>query len=74
MSNCSDKELRFITFLIHQLAKEWSLSTPRVYEILNNTHILDEYIIQNYDCLHTLGASYLIEDISEFVREKGVIV
>lgn len=74
MRNCSSKELQFAIFLIHQLSKAWSLSTTRVYEILNDTNILDEYILENYDCLHTLGVNYLIEDISEFVREKGGVI
>ena len=34
--------------------------------------ILDNYIIPGYDVLHTLGKEYLVEDITEFVREKGV--
>ncbi|MFI3214138.1 MAG: DUF3791 domain-containing protein [Eubacteriales bacterium] len=40
--------------------------------ILNSTGILDDYVISCYDTLHTLGKEYLIEDITEFVREKGV--
>ena len=72
MNSCSNQELHFVVFLIHQLAKAWSTNTTRVYKILNETNILDEYIIDNYDCLHTLGANYLIEDLTEFVKEKGV--
>ena len=30
--------------------------------------------IQCYDVLHTQGKEYLVEDITEFVREKGVLV
>ena len=35
---------------------------------------LDDYIIKCYDVLHTLGKEYLVEDITEFVREKGIDV
>ena len=45
-----------------------------VYKILNTTGILDNYIIRCYDVLHTQGKEYLVEDITEFVREKGVLV
>lgn len=37
-------------------------------------NILDNYIIRCYDVLHTQGKEYLVEDITEFVREKGVLV
>ena len=47
---------------------------PEVYDILNSTGILDDYIIKCYDVLHTLGKEYLVEDITEFVREKGIDV
>ena len=43
-----------------------------VYSILNQTRILDDYIFACYDTLHTLGTEYLVEDITEFVKEKGV--
>lgn len=46
----------------------------KVYEILNSTGILDDYIIACYDVLHTQGKEYLVEDITEYVREKGVMV
>lgn len=49
-------------------------SPASVYKILNTTGILDNYIIRCYDVLHTQGKEYLVEDITEFVREKGVLV
>ena len=47
--------------------------TPaEVYEVLNRTKILDDYILPNYDSLHTMGSMALVEDITEFVEEKGI--
>ena len=43
-----------------------------IYEILNNTGILDDYIIKCYDVLHTLGEEYLVEDITSFFTERGI--
>lgn len=42
--------------------------------ILNQTHILDDYIFVCYDTLHTLGAEYLVDDITDFMKEKGVVI
>lgn len=69
---CTKKELKFSIFLIHNLADRWNKSPADVYDILNRTHILDDYIFVCYDTLHTLGAEYLIDDITDFVKEKGV--
>lgn len=68
------KELTFVVFVLHALGQHWNMTTPEVYEILNSTGILDDYIIKCYDVLHTLGKEYLVEDITEFVREKGIDV
>ncbi len=68
------KELTFVVFILHALGQHWNMTTPEVYDILNSTGILDDYIIKFYDVLHTLGKEYLVEDITEFVREKGIDV
>lgn len=68
------KKLTFVVFILHALGQHWNMTTPEVYEILNTIGILDDYIIKCYDVLHTLGKEYLVEDITEFVREKGIDV
>ena len=68
------KELTFVVFILYALGEHWKMTTPEVYEILDSTGILDDYIIKCYDVLHTLGKEYLVEDITEFVREKEIDV
>lgn len=68
---CTKKELGFSLFIIYSLAESWKKSPSEVYKILNSTQILDDYIIKCYDTLHTLGKKYLIDDITDFVKEKG---
>jgi len=71
---CKEKELDFSVFLLYSLANEWKKTPAVVYQILDSTGILDSYIIPCYDVLHTQGKEYLVEDITEYVREKGVCV
>lgn len=68
------KELTFVIYILHALGQHWNMTTPEVYDILNSTGILDDYIIKCYDVLHALGKEFLVEDITEFVREKGIDV
>ena len=68
------KSLEFAVFLIHALADEWGRPYRYVYQVLNETGILDSYILPFYDVLHTLGKQYLVDDITGFVKEKGVQV
>ena len=73
MSACTKAELEFSIFLIHRLADSWKMSPAKVYQKLLDTGILDDYIIPCYDTLHTQGAEALVEDITEFVHERGSI-
>lgn len=74
MLMCEKKELKFSIFLIYSLANKWKVSPTQVYKILNTTGILDNYIIPYYDVLHTQGKEYLVEDITDYAREKGAKV
>ena len=67
---CEKKELSFSIFILYSLADKWKMSPAKV----NSTGILDNYIIKCYDVLHTQGKEYLVEDITDYVREKGVNV
>ena len=71
---CKENELVFLIFILYSLADKWNKTPAAVYNILNSTGILDNYVIPSYDVLHTLGKEYLVEDITEYVREKGVCV
>ena len=71
---CGIKELDFSIFILYSLSEKWGLPPYRVYQILNTSGILDDYVIRSYDVLHTLGKEYLVEDITEFVHEKGIKV
>lgn len=43
------KELTFVVFILHALGQHRNMTTPEVYEILNTTGILDDYIIKCYE-------------------------
>ncbi len=71
---CKERELNFSIFMLYSLADKWKMTPAAVYKILNSTGILDNYIIPCYDVLHTQGKEYLVEDITEYAREKGASV
>lgn len=35
---------------------------------------LDEYLVPNYDVLHTQSTDYVVHDISEYLKNRGVAV
>ena len=67
---CKKSEMQFSVFLIHQLAQSWKKTPHEVYQTLEKSRILDDYIIKHYDVLHSMGEQSLVEDITQFVTEK----
>lgn len=70
-----NKTLEFVTYCISKLARVLRLSQREVYHRLKTSGILDEYIIPipSYDVLHTFSSRYLVEDLTDYMREKGVL-
>jgi len=66
----SKAQLTFVVFLLHQLAEAWGMSVPQAYMRLQRVGVLDDYIISCYDVLHTLGSEYLVNDITELVKQR----
>lgn len=70
----NSKELEFSIFCIENIAEKLGISGQEVYELLTKkSNILDEYIIANYDILHTQSKEYIVNDIIEYMKECGVI-
>jgi len=67
----TENELEFSTFIFYSLSDSWKTSPTEVYKVLNSSGILDGYIIEAYDVLHTLGKEYLVEDITDLVNGRG---
>ena len=61
----------FITYCIGNLSRRLNLSAVEVYRRLKQSGILKGYIVPSYDVLHTLSKEYLMEDLTEYMREKG---
>lgn len=66
-------ELEFVIFCIEGIAAKLGVPPYRVYQALTGKNdILHEYIVPGYDILHTQGRSYIIDDILEVMKERGV--
>ena len=67
------KTLEFVTYCISKLAQVLELSQREVYRHLMKSGILYDYIVPSYDVLHTFSSRYLMEDLTEYMKEKGVL-
>ena len=68
------REIDFSVFVIHHLARAWGKSVPDTFRELTDADIIRGYLVPCYDVLHTLGSEYLVEDLTDLARERGVKV
>lgn len=64
--------LEFITFAIGSVAERLQKSPSEIYKIFRKSNVIAGYLIPAYDVLHTFGRQYLVDDVLDFMKEKGV--
>jgi hypothetical protein len=67
------KELEFAVFCIENVALYLGVEADKVYLALTkDSDILHSYIVPLYDILHTQSKEYIVADIIEVMKERGV--
>ncbi|MGM9699568.1 MAG: DUF3791 domain-containing protein [Prevotella sp.] len=64
--------LEFITFAIGSVAERLQKSPSEIYKIFRQSNVIAGYLIPAYDVLHTFGRQYLVDDVLDFMKEKGI--
>lgn len=67
------QELEFVIFCIENIADKLKKTADQIYVMLTEkSNILHDYIVPEYEILHTQGKEYIINDIIEVMKERGV--
>ncbi len=67
------KELEFAIFCIESIADRLKLDAEWIYRLLTEkSNILNGYIVPEYEILHTQGKEYIVNDIIELMKERGM--
>ena len=70
---CESKELEFAIFCIENIASRLHVDAQKVYvDLSEQTNILKDYIIPEYEVLHTQSKDYIVDDIIDVMHERGV--
>ena len=63
----------YMVWVVELAAGEfWSGDKTLAYNTLKNHGVWDLYV-QNYDVTHSLGASYVVDEIREILLAKGAL-
>lgn len=71
----NSNELEFAVFCIENVASRLGMNGKQVYQAFTEqSNILNGYIIPEYEMLHTQSREYIIDDIIEVMKERGVAI
>ena len=68
-------ELEFAVFCIENVAAKLGVNAERVYKAFTEqSDILNGYIVPEYEVLHTQSREYIVDDLMDVMKERGVTV
>lgn len=71
----NSRELEFAVFCIENVAAKLEVDAERVYQAFTEKgDILYGYIVPEYEILHTQSREYIVDDLLEVMKERGVEV
>lgn len=59
----------FISFCIEQYKVHVSISGAEVLDLFDRYGVM-EYLVSNYEILHTQSRQWLLEEIDEYIRQR----
>lgn len=69
------RELEFVVFCIENVAAKLGVNAERVYQAFaEKSDILNGYIVPEYEILHTQSREYIVDDLLDVMKERGVEV
>lgn len=71
----NSNELEFVVFCIESVAAKLGVEAERVYQAFTeHSDILNGYIVPEYEVLHTQSREYIVDDLLDVMKERGVKV
>ncbi|MDR1237594.1 MAG: DUF3791 domain-containing protein [Propionibacteriaceae bacterium] len=66
--------LLFAVFCIEGVAERLDMDGTEVYKLLTGKgDILDTYILEYYDTLHTQGREYIVDELVDLMKKEDLI-
>lgn len=71
----NSNELEFAVFCIENVAARLGVNAALVYQAFTEkSDILNGYIVPEYEMLHTQSREYIVNDLLDVMKERGVEV
>lgn len=69
----NSRELEFAVFCIENVAQKLGKNAEEIYKIFKDqSNILNDYIVPEYEILHTQSKEYIVDDLIDVMKERGI--
>lgn len=70
----TSRELEFAIFCIENVAVKLGVNAKCVYQAFTeNSDILNDYIVPEYEMLHTQSKEYIVDDLLDLMKESPAV-
>ena len=70
----SKKEVEFAVFCVENIADYLKMNAKDIYQLLSvKSSILFDYIVPSYEPLHSQSREYIVREIVDIMKEKGLL-
>ena len=66
--------MAFVVYMIHRCANRWNTSPSTVYRMLKESGCIETYLVPHYCVLHTQSSAYVLDDIEQYLKNRGIAV
>lgn len=67
------EELEFAVFCIENVAKRLGVGGEEIYQMFTeDSDILNDYIVPEYEVLRTQGKEYIVDELLDVMKERGL--
>ena len=64
----------FVVYMIHACADRWHMTPKEVYQELEKQGCISQFLVPLYDILHTQSTDFVVQDIQEYMANRGVVL
>lgn len=63
--------MEFIVYIINATADKLGTYTSKIYNILEQSGCINDYLVPCYDVLHTMGTEAIVDDVITYTANRG---
>ena len=64
----------FVVYMIHACADRWHMPPMKVYQEIEKQGCVSRFLVPLYDVLHTQSTDFVVQDIQEYMANRGVVL